>query len=147
MQNTKLTSRKKLRVLSVRFSKIIKDQRLKLTEAEASLQEAHLLIETILKETNWKNFESATEEVKRVKSSLHEEGELIREIQRQNYNLKQEIFQQKLSLENSGYSSQAASAEAKILLDKGEQQRNSLDEKVSALITPIQELNSTIEAL
>ena len=106
-----------------------------------------MLIESKLKETNWKHLESATEEVKRMKNSLHEEGYLIREVQRHNDTLKQDFFQQKLDLDNSGFSSQTANAEAKILLEKGEQQRNNLNEKVSALITQIQELNSTIDAL
>ena len=132
--------------VNVQGASIIHDQRLKLIEAEANLQEPRhdLLLETKLKETNWKHLESATEEVKRVKNSLHEESNAIREIQRQNHTLKNEIFQQKLSLDNSGFSSQTANAEANILVEKGEQQKNNLNEKHSRLITQIQELNSTM---
>ena len=67
-----------------------------------------------------------------MKNSLHEEGNIIHELQMQNDNLKQEIFQQKLSLENSGFSKQAASEEAKILFDKGEQQRNGLNDEFTS---------------
>ena len=50
---------------------IIQDQRLKLTEAEANLQEAQhdVILETKLNETNWNNFEATSEEIKRVKLS------------------------------------------------------------------------------